>query len=524
MRAFWVTAIVVLTLQLIALVVYSTHLYSRFDVSVDFAHNVQAWYLIGHGHLSPTDTVRITATPFWRDHFDLIIWPLSLLRFIWVQPVILLWVQDVAIVAAEFVTLLWAAAIISERLPRYRVPAGIIALVALVSNSWWYETVSFDIHMPPLGLPLVVLCAYSFWSGRYRRAVISGALCLLLGAVTAELVVIVGIAALCSSRVRRSGGIKASVGVLVIGLAWMGLVNVLGANQASNLVANYGYLAGTTPKVTLFSIAKGLAFHPHRGLTVVHERWKALVFELAPTGWLGLLTPWGLFAFLGVLIPALLTQSPAYSTPTGGAFQNLPAMPFIYIGSVMVITRIATLRSWSDETDRPKSHVRSWARGFFGRFAKMGPAAASVLAAAAMFIAVGQGATMVHRIPGNWLLINSKQAATLAQATTLIPENAQVIVSYGVIGRFSERKYVLTLAAAPQQFDIYTRDVVFVITPTLGVESENPLDARADIKQVVNKLHAKVLLSANGVAVLQWEAPSNTKTIWLDGRYPTPPS
>src|ERR1700722_459166 len=125
MRKFWIASIAVLALQLAALIAYSSHLYARFDLSVDFAHNVQAWYLIGHGTLDPVDTVRIAATPFWRDHFDLILWPLSLLRWLSPQPVILLWLQDAAIVASEVVTLLWVSAILSDRLTRFRNAAGI---------------------------------------------------------------------------------------------------------------------------------------------------------------------------------------------------------------------------------------------------------------------------------------------------------------------------------------------------------------------------------------------------------------
>jgi uncharacterized membrane protein len=314
MGRFWVAVGAVLTLQLIALVVYSTHLYQRFDVSVDFAHNAQAWYLIGHGNLNPIDTVRITATPFWRDHFDLIIWPLSVLRWISPQPVVLLWLQDIAVVAAEVVTLFWVAAICTDRLERHRNIVGIVCLVALVCNPWWYEAVSFDIHMPPLGLPFVVLAGYSFWKGRFRRAVIAAAVSLLFGAVVAEVIVLVGLAALCSRQVRQSKGARWAALVAAIGLVWIGIVNVVGANQASNLAANYGYLAGSVPKVTVPTIVRGAVLHPSRVTHVLSQRWQALLFELAPTGVVGLLTPWGLFMFLGLLVPAALTVSPAYSS------------------------------------------------------------------------------------------------------------------------------------------------------------------------------------------------------------------
>lgn len=501
MRRFWLMVGAVLALQLIALLAYSTHLYQRFDVSVDFAHNAQAWYLIGHGNLSPIDTVRITATPFWKDHFDLVVWPLSLLRWIYPQPVVLLWVQDVAIVAAELVTLFWVASICTEKLQRYRNIFGITALLALVANPWWYETASFDIHMPPLGLPFVVLAGYSFWRGRFRRALIAAAISLLFGAVVAEVVVLVGLAALCSRQVRQSGGARWAALVAATGLVWIGIVNVIGANEASNLAANYGYLASAGHKVTVPAIVRGAITHLSRVTHILSQRWQALLFELAPTGVVGLVTPWGFFLFIGLLVPAVLTISPAYSNPAGGAFQNLPAMPFIFIGSVMVLAKLATLPA------------PAWALA-----RKIGPRVAVVLAVVATAIVVVQGATMVRRIPDDWLLVTSAEARALAGADAAIPHDAEVVASYGVMGRFAERKYILTLATAPQPFEVNARTVYFVITPTLGDEPLDRLDADADIRFIQTRLGAHVMTDSNGVAVLEWVPAAGVKTVVLPGR------
>ena len=533
MRVFWVVSAAVLGIQLVALLVYTTHLYQRFDVSVDFAHNVQAWYLIGHGYLNPVDTVRITPTPFLRDHFDLIIWPLSLLRWISPGPVVLLWVQDVAMVATEAITLLWVAAICSERLKARRTTVGIVALVALVANPWWYETASFDIHMPPLGLPFLVLSGYAFWSRRFRVACVAGLASLLFGAVVAELVIVVGVAALCSRRVREARGTRFAAGLAVIGLAWIALINVLGANQASNLAANYGYLAGQGQSAKMFGILKGSVLHPSRVTHVLSLRWQAIVFELLPTGFVGLLTPWGFLFLIGLLVPVALTSSFAYSSPTGGAFQNLPAMPFIFVGSVMVLTRLAT---WMPRPGSARSAVgQSSEAGLQARndaplpeiagrrrwiAHKRGPVAATAIATVATVLALAQGGIMIHRIPHDWLLVSAAEAQTLDSATAIIPSDAEVVVSYGIMGRFAERKYVLALAAAPQTFRVSTSTVFFVITPTLGNEVLDGTDAKADESFVHTHLQAKMLIDENGVAVLEWTAPANTTTVVLPGARP----
>jgi hypothetical protein len=532
MRLFWTVSAGVLVVQLIALLVYTTHLYGRFDVSVDFAHNAQAWYLIGHGNLNPVDTVRIAPTPFWRDHFDLVVWPLSLLRWISPGPVVLLWVQDLAIVATELVTLFWVAAVCTEKLRSHRDAAGIVAMVALVANPWWYETASFDVHMPPLGLPLLVFAGYAFWKGRFRGALIASLCALLFGAVVAELVLVLGVAALCSRRVRGSGGALWAGGTALIGLAWIGLINVLGANEASNIASNYGYLADPGQSATIFHILKGAALHPSRATHVLSLRWRAILFELLPTGFVGLATSWGFFFFIGLLVPVALTGSFAYSLPTGGAFQNLPAMPFIFIGSVIVLTSLASTvparapaapgKGRALTRERHVGALRDAARRWWSA-PRRGPAVALLLASVATVLSLAQGATMIQRIPHDWLLVDAAQASDLEEATALIPTDAEVICSYGVMGRFAEREHILALAAAPQSFAVSARKVFFVITPYLGYEELDPEDAIADVEFVHSQLHASMLIDNKGVAVLEWTPQVGTPSIVLPGKRPSGP-
>ena len=330
------------------------------------------------------------------------------------------------------------------------------------------------------------------------------------------------------------------MGLAVIGLAWIALVNVLGANQASNLATNYGYLAGPGQSSTLFGIVKGAVLHPSRVTHVLSMRWRAILFELLPTGFVGLITPWGFFLLIGLLVPVALTNTFAYSLPTGGAFQNLPAMPFIFVGSVLVLTRLAT---WmpkdvpagrrNGETGMPEHNADPSPAGDDGRrlvtgrrgwiAGRRGPLVATAIATVATVIALAQGAIMIHRIPHDWLLVSAAQAQTLESATSMIPSDAEVIVSYGVIGRFAERKYVLALAAAPQTFRVSAPTVFFVITPSLGNEALDDTDAVADASFVQTHLHARSLIDENGVDLLEWEAPANTTTVVLPGAHPLRP-
>jgi len=194
MRPFWMAVVVVLGMQLLGLLAYSTFLYHRFDLTDDFGTYSQAWWLIGHGHLNPVDTIQAPPYPFWQSHFELALWPLALLGRLWSSPLQLLWLQDLAIVATETVTLLWVARICENRILRRRSLAGGVALVALVWNPWWYQVASFDVHFEVLGLPFVVWSAYALWRGRPRVSLVAGAVALLFGDVVSVIVVGVAIA------------------------------------------------------------------------------------------------------------------------------------------------------------------------------------------------------------------------------------------------------------------------------------------------------------------------------------------
>ena len=162
----------VLGLQLVGLTVYSAYLFHRFDLTDDFATYSQAWWLIGHGHLDPVNTIQSPSLPFWRSHFELAMWPIALIGRVWPHSVQLLWLQDVALVATEWIALVWVAAVCRDRVGRGPGRGGVAALAFVVVNPWWYLTASFDIHFETLGLPFVVWSAYSLWRGRARRSVI----------------------------------------------------------------------------------------------------------------------------------------------------------------------------------------------------------------------------------------------------------------------------------------------------------------------------------------------------------------
>ena len=172
---------VALAIQLLLLGAFSYVQYRRFVLTADFAQYAQAWYMIAHGHINPWDS--ITRAPFWRNNGEFVLWPLALLYYVHHYTLDLLWAQDVAVVATEAIAFTWALEALAKN--RVRVARrslhviGGALLVGLLLDPWVYATISFDFHTEPFAALFAVLCGWSMWRGRYRRAVLAGAACLL---------------------------------------------------------------------------------------------------------------------------------------------------------------------------------------------------------------------------------------------------------------------------------------------------------------------------------------------------------
>jgi hypothetical protein len=231
----------------------------------------------------------------------------------------------------------------------------------------------------------------------------------------------------------------------------------------------------------------------------------------------GLVTWWGLFFFLGLLVLTALTASPVYSS-YGAAFQNLPAMPFLLIGSVMVLVRLA---SWAQLVPTSDKLVESAPRRTEsnGRriVARVAPAFVALLAVAGTVAAVVQSEIWIRRIPQQRFLVSADQASALQRVTTLIPTDAEVIASYGIVGRFSEHKFVWELVGAGQVFEVNASSIYFVITPTAGYETIRAPDATGDVRYLQNYLHASTLVDSAGVWLLEWHPPHDTTSFVLPG-------
>ena len=432
MRTFWICCGAVLFAQFVVLVVYSTYLYRRFDLTDDFGTYAQAWWAIGHGHLDPTDTIQTPTYPFWRSHFELAMWPIALVGRVWPHSVQLLWLQDAALVATEWLAMTWVAAICAARAASARTTVALVALAFLVVNPWWYLAASFDVHFETIGLPLLVWSGYALWRGRPRTAIVVAAISLLFGDVVAVGALCVGIAGLVSRGARRASGWRAPLTVALLSASWVVLATVLGANKGSGIVSNYGYLVGAAPDASSGWVVVHLLLHPFHVLHTLVDRIGGIGRVVASAGLVGVATPWGFFVALGTLVPTALNANKAFLSPTI-AFQTLAVIPFVFVGSVILLVRIA----------RPTPAGRRWRI-----------AAAVVLAAVFVTVALVQNVPLYRTIRADWWKVGGPTAAALGTALDRAPPGAEAVVSQGVIGRFADRTELYPLLAAPQRFPV----------------------------------------------------------------------
>lgn len=485
----------VLALWLVGLVAYSTVLYQRNNLTADFATYNQAWTLIGQGHLNPYSTIY-AGYPFLKSDFELILWPLALVHLVIPQPIVLLWIQDLAVAASAFVVYVWILDFLESRNVSSRAATGVavVVLTVLVVNPIVYQTLLYDVHMEPLSTVFVLLAGRDIWSGRQRRAWLWVGLVLLFGSFAAITLVGLGLSAVLAGRTTRRQGLA----VGAVGIAWLGLISLLGANAGSGL-DNYAYLTGraTLPHGSGAAlVVAGILAHPSRPLHMVTGRLHFLWVLLKPAGVIGLASAWGFGVPAVVLLVNVLNAQEGFVFQ---AFQNFVVFPFVLLGTVMVLVWLA-------------DHLR-W-----------GGVAGLVIGLAVTAQAVVYG---LDTSPGNvrWAVdrVSASTGAQLNKALALTPPDAEVIATIGIMGRFSGRPAAYWFSPGGS-YPLSSHTVVFVFDPANEntIPNADPADDRAGAEYVRTVLHAHPLVTSGGVTAFLWSPPPGTSTLTFPRTTKTP--
>src|SRR5207237_932630 len=153
------------------------------------------------GHLDPFQSLG--GFSYLKSHFELIMWPLSMLY--WLNRndgLTLLILQDLSVVFAEAIALGWVIEVATKAgVPRAL--RGAIAgatLLLFVSNPWIWRSAAQDFHFESIAACFALATAWDLWAGRYRRCAIWVALGLCSGDLGATYQAAVGLGFLFTVR------------------------------------------------------------------------------------------------------------------------------------------------------------------------------------------------------------------------------------------------------------------------------------------------------------------------------------
>jgi Predicted membrane protein (DUF2079) len=480
--------------------VISVYQYSRFGLGVDFTTSNQAAFLIAHGHLDPYVTTH--RYPYLDDHFGLLLYPIALLYLVYPHGILLLWLQDLAGVGAEAVTLLWVIDIVRRRMgssdtgagvqdpkrapSRFVAPAIVIgALVLLLGNPWFYTASLFDFHLNAFAALLLLLCARDAWNGRIGRAAIFGAVLLLSGDTGGLYLFGLGLSMLLGAPGRRRYGVFA----MAVGTVWVVVAHELGVNHSHVLVGSYTYLVTGSQlvagSVTLTTVLKALVEHPHRWIQMIWGRKRILYEVLVPTGVVGVVSPWA----IGADVMVYYLQAIAYPlTFLVNGFNMIAGIMVVLVGSAMVMAALAV-------SGRRAVRVLALLLG------------AGMLVQSVVFAAVKIPETYAY-----FFQVSPSQAAVLSRGLAATPPDAEVIASWGVMGRFSNRQWDYPLYQGVEADPVRAQTVIFVLT-TAGLEDDPPATVTAITTYVRTGLRATTIADSDGVAIFEWHPPGGTTQV-----------
>lgn len=477
----------VLLLHLAALLRRSWLQWNAGSVSQDFAIFHQAWALIGSGHLDPDST--IVGYPYWQSHFELIMWPLALLHPLFPSGFTLLVLQDLAIVGAELMAVLWVLEVTRrDRSPRlvHLLPVA-VTLLLLVTNERIWAAAKGDFHFQAFATLALLGAGRAVWRGQKRAPWVWVLLALLTGDVAGTYVAGLGLSALVARKDTRLTGLA----LIVAGGVWTAGVGLLGANRGS-AIGGYQHLVDDplpAGGAALLMLVAALVLHPGRPLSVLWGKAGLFRAEFTATGLLGLVHPWTFGVVLVVAISGGLQQSLAFFAP----FQNFPALVFGTAGTGMVL-------DWLGR--RAAAGAGARARGvLLGR-----------VALAVAVVLVVATATVGRRPAEASFPEPASAAGALDQVQQALRPGDEVIASFGLVGRFAGRENVFYFIF-PASVPVAADQVVFVFSPTVG-NMPTPGD-QLTAAETVRALGATPIVQTDDVLAFRWTPPAGTTQIQL---------
>jgi hypothetical protein len=253
---------------------------------------------------------------------------------------------------------------------------------------------------------------------------------------------------------------------------------------------SYGYLLGPRyqGRVGALDILLGVLEHQGAAAQVAGSHVGITVAFLAAFGLIGLFSPWAVGMAFVVLGPNVLDQSSDFIS-VGSAFQSWPAMPFILVGTVMILLRL------------------------FQRDA--GRRAVTVIVVVWATVLGELAVLFVPAIVLQRLDVGPSTAAALSSVASVIPAKAEVIVTQPVVGRFAQRESAYSFSTDNQTFPVNRRLVVFVMIEGLASGHPTKQEAKAAVAYIGTDLHARLVAARANVYAFTWSPPPDTTRVTL---------
>jgi hypothetical protein len=380
------------------------------------------------------------------------------------HSITLLVLQDIGIVATEWIAWKWSCQLWERASLPTRWFQWVAAVVLFANPWWWRAAVYFDFHFQALAAGALLFALWRFWLGDNRTGYLGALIVALTGNVSDTYLVGAGVSLLLADRGRRSRGWIVIVGsLLVFGLSMHLGVN-LGAALGKQTTTGAGRVIDT------------ILGHPITVLDHLWEHRRNLYANLAPEGMVGLFDPWVWPSALVVLLENALPSNTLFSVP---GFQSLTVYGLAAVGVVAVAIR---LTGW-----------RSWAGG-----ALLLLVASVTFAWAVVWLPASVGGQMVSDN------VSSGAAKVLAMIESRIPQDAEVVASQGVIGRFAGRR---AFSLFSPQIPIVTHTVVFVVSPFAGIDQVSTATELSRLAAISRLPGIQLLVQGAGVWAFKWVPP-----------------
>lgn len=454
-----------IAVQFIALIAFSTYQYNRFALTHDFSLYWQAVWLIAHGHLDPYSSMDLF--PFLDNHFELIIWPLGALYWIWPHASLLLYLQDMCLVGAEYIAWRWSLALLNSTSQNHTwLRVTIIGLLTL--NPWIPWTAATDFHSESIAALTIIGAAYAVYRRNTLAILIWSSFSLACGDVAAVVLAAVGISAMLTKRL-ATGSILTAISV-----AWLLLISALGANKGSILILIYGYLLPTHyhgAQMSTTLLVRSLVTRPGLALRELWRHRVNLYANAAPSGLIGVLSYWSLPMYLSTVVIANLSNGYLFGVP---GFQNVTYYALGVVGT---------------------SHVLSW---IWPRL--RWPILRRGLAMLLLANSILWAGIWMPQIPNHWVRVSRNSANALKHAYTSIPATAEVIAPQGLMGRFAGRRWLYNMGAHKVfRYPAKTNPTYIVMSPYQSVHFSSIQTQATWLNALAQNPRAKLIYYHNGV-------------------------